>query len=147
MAAYGKGEFYYGSDFSDFSGDDEFWDESPGSDDDGDTLCYCTCGLPATTDIASDADGCKTEWFHYECVGISANTVPEDSWFCDLCRSAMNNGKAWKHFFSHFIHHWNNLPVYESVIFNNHRMCVIGNTFSYALFWWPTGHGGRQALA
>ena len=103
MAAYSKDDFYYGSDFSDFSDVDV--DQEPisgveiSSDTEDDFARYCLCGLPATTDmIACDESDCKIEWFHYECVGLTAQTVPEDSWICELCRAP--NGKIFSNNFS-----------------------------------------------
>ena len=70
MAAYGKDEFYRGSDFSEFSESDaesvSISDASLGSDDDEYILRYCVCGLRTSTDmIACDNGGCKIEWFQY----------------------------------------------------------------------------------
>ena len=100
MAAYGKGDFYYGSDLSDFSGSDgdlsEVWsDDDSTIEDEDDVLRYCICGLPATTDmIACDQEGCKIEWFHYECVSITAESIPEESWVCNLCRPVKSDVHA-----------------------------------------------------
>ena len=30
--------------------------------------------------------GCKIEWYHYECVGLTEETVPDGSWHCPTCR-------------------------------------------------------------
>ena len=47
MAAYGTDDFYYGSDFSDFSEGDgdlnDVSDGSLGSDHEDDILCFCVC--------------------------------------------------------------------------------------------------------
>ena len=66
MAAYGKEEFYYGSDLSDFSEDDadlnDVSDGSIGSDDEEDILRYSVWSLPATTDmIGCYSSRCKIE--------------------------------------------------------------------------------------
>ena len=91
MAAY-KDDFYYGSDFSDFSENEadlgDISDGNFGSDDEGIPL-YCICNLPGTTEmIACDGEGCKIEWFHYECVGFASDTIPTETspWFCEFCR-------------------------------------------------------------
>ncbi|XP_038062542.1 uncharacterized protein LOC119733034 [Patiria miniata] len=39
--------------------------------------------------IACDNLECDIAWFHYYCVGLTAETIPEDSWFCDSCRTDM----------------------------------------------------------
>ncbi|XP_022088017.1 uncharacterized protein LOC110977844 [Acanthaster planci] len=36
--------------------------------------------------VACDASGCKIEWFHYQCVGLTADTIPSGSWYCDVCK-------------------------------------------------------------
>ena len=55
----------------------------------------CAC-LPATTEmVACDASGCKIEWFHYQCVGLTADTIPEGSWSCDVCKG---NGTCFPQF-------------------------------------------------
>jgi inhibitor of growth protein 3 len=34
--------------------------------------------------VGCDGTGCKTEWFHYACVGLAA--APEGDWYCRDCR-------------------------------------------------------------
>jgi hypothetical protein len=34
----------------------------------------------------------QIEWFHYECVGVTADTVP-DSWYCSDCQKLKDAGK------------------------------------------------------
>ena len=34
--------------------------------------------------IACDAPDCETEWFHFECVGITE--PPRGKWFCSACK-------------------------------------------------------------
>lgn len=47
---------------------------------------YCTCGTPGNNDmIACDAN-CAKQWFHFVCVGLTAQTVPDGAWYCDECR-------------------------------------------------------------
>ena len=93
MAAYDKDEFYTESDFSDLSDDEieqitlfaEQFDIE--SEDDESDNTYCICRQQGTTEmIACDNDKCDIEWFHYECIGLSPETIPEDSWICDRCR-------------------------------------------------------------
>jgi hypothetical protein len=35
--------------------------------------------------IACDNVACPIEWFHMSCVGLSSETVPEESWICHSC--------------------------------------------------------------
>ena len=48
----------------------------------------CTCG--ATDAAAGGMIACEGEhdlqsWFHFECVGLTAETLPVQSWFCPAC--------------------------------------------------------------
>lgn len=36
--------------------------------------------------IACDGPDCETEWFHYNCVGITEDTIPNCTWFCNECK-------------------------------------------------------------
>jgi len=46
----------------------------------------CICGTPASDEmVACDGAGCACTWFHFECVGMTAVTVPEGKWFCEGC--------------------------------------------------------------
>ena len=36
--------------------------------------------------IACDNNACAIQWFHYSCVNITANQVPEGSWYCPDCQ-------------------------------------------------------------
>ncbi|XP_077861678.1 inhibitor of growth protein 5-like [Saccoglossus kowalevskii] len=49
-----------------------------------DEYCYC-CGTETMEMIACDGKDCPVVWFHYTCVGLSANTVPEGDWTCRIC--------------------------------------------------------------
>lgn len=54
---------------------------------------YCKCrSLKASDLIGCDNKGCKIEWFHYECVGIT--TPPDGEWYCDDCRVLLNSKRA-----------------------------------------------------
>ena len=33
--------------------------------------------------------GCKIEWFHYECVGLTEDSVLPDKWYCPECTDQM----------------------------------------------------------
>ncbi|MCJ1283755.1 retrotransposon-like protein 1 [Xylographa opegraphella] len=51
----------------------------------------CTCGAPdAAVDgmIACEGTHELSSWFHYECVGLTADTLPAGRWFCTECMEA-----------------------------------------------------------
>ncbi len=98
MAAYGKEDFVYTgfedydfSDFSDFSDDENVQENSEsvasGSEIEDEGLNHCVCGGPMTKEmIGCDGENCAVEWWHYECAGITKETVPDEDWFCPRCR-------------------------------------------------------------
>lgn len=54
---------------------------------------YCYCQKPSHGEmVACDHDECATEWFHYECVGLTAAPVGE--WYCPDCENIMKNKKS-----------------------------------------------------
>ncbi|MCJ1414305.1 hypothetical protein MMC32_000631 [Xylographa parallela] len=62
----------------------------------------CTCGAPDAAEggmIACDGEHELTSWFHYECVGLTAETLPSGNWFCPECMEDVpsNNGDAEVH--------------------------------------------------
>ena len=49
-----------------------------------DSKMYCLCGAPSTDQmIGCDDVKCPVEWYHYQCVGLTEDTIPEGKWFCD----------------------------------------------------------------
>eukprot|EP00798_Chlamydomonas_sp_ICE-L_P006906 gene6906-30884_t len=49
---------------------------------------YCYCQMPSHGEmVACDNDECPTEWFHYNCVGLSG--APDGEWFCPDCTKSM----------------------------------------------------------
>ena len=51
------------------------------------TQLYCYCLQPEIGQMIScEGKDCDLEWFHYECVGISDENVPDGDWFCDECK-------------------------------------------------------------
>lgn len=47
---------------------------------------YCICGTPETREmIACHGAQCSGKWFHYECVGMTAEIVPGGKWVCEGC--------------------------------------------------------------
>lgn len=52
---------------------------------------YCFCQKPSFGEmVGCDADGCPYEWFHFHCVGLSAE--PRGKWYCPECREMRNKG-------------------------------------------------------
>lgn len=48
---------------------------------------YCTCKRVSFGNmIACENADCAIEWFHFECVSVTAETT--DPWFCPACREA-----------------------------------------------------------
>ena len=88
------------SDFSDFDKDllnlDQTFDRlvniKETSEDDGRT--FCTCNSILITDmLACSNESCPIQWWHYECVDMTAATVPADgTWYSSLCCQT-NEGK------------------------------------------------------
>ncbi|KAJ3048655.1 Histone acetyltransferase complex subunit [Rhizophlyctis rosea] len=55
-----------------------------------DTTTYCFCHDVSYGDmIACDNPGCPYEWFHYDCVGLTA--PPKGKWFCQDCEASMGS--------------------------------------------------------
>ena len=53
------------------------------NDEDADKV-YCVCRQPESGRmIACDGHRCRTEWFHFKCVGIKES--PSGDWFCGDC--------------------------------------------------------------
>ena len=50
-------------------------------------LCVRECQQkPNDLMVACSNAECLIEWFHYECAGMTADTVPKGDWFCFDCR-------------------------------------------------------------
>ena len=55
----------------------------------GDLLFVC-CPCGKDDDdfmIGCDTKECRFQWYHYECVGLDGETIPEGDWFCGECLS------------------------------------------------------------
>ncbi|KAF8559922.1 hypothetical protein OG21DRAFT_1479794 [Imleria badia] len=58
----------------------------------GDDRTYCFCdGVSYGEMIACDDEDCEREWFHLNCIGLAS--VPDGSWFCEVCRAKQKNAK------------------------------------------------------
>ncbi|KAG1673419.1 hypothetical protein FOA52_002184 [Chlamydomonas sp. UWO 241] len=54
---------------------------------------YCYCQKPSHGEmVACDHDECAVEWFHYECVGLTA--APTGEWHCPDCAKIIATKKA-----------------------------------------------------
>eukprot|EP01026_Neomeris_dumetosa_P061623 TRINITY_DN5817_c0_g1_i1.p7 TRINITY_DN5817_c0_g1~~TRINITY_DN5817_c0_g1_i1.p7 ORF type:complete len:108 (-),score=10.49 TRINITY_DN5817_c0_g1_i1:997-1320(-) len=57
---------------------------------------YCTCNRVSFGDmIMCDNEQCEIQWFHFECVGLSPESVPPEDlqWFCPQCRDGQDSTK------------------------------------------------------
>ncbi|XP_038065836.1 uncharacterized protein LOC119735944 [Patiria miniata] len=105
MAAYGPQDFVFGDfNFDDFS---DFSDLSEGEydvnimpddvddmdEDDGREFCVCK-RVPTKEMIACDGESCSVEWYHYECVGLTAATIPNGEWLCDNCKPCSSSSST-----------------------------------------------------
>jgi len=59
-------------------------DATDAIDDEDVDKVYCVCRQPESGRmIACDNQNCRTEWFHFKCVGIEES--PSGDWFCHDC--------------------------------------------------------------
>ncbi|KAL2105743.1 hypothetical protein VUR80DRAFT_7808 [Thermomyces stellatus] len=56
---------------------------------------YCLCNRVSfgTMIECDNADNCKAEWFHLECVGLSDIPARTTKWYCPECRVTLNIGE------------------------------------------------------
>ena len=50
-----------------------------------DITVFCTCLMPETYDDMIQCENCE-EWYHMNCVGLSAPPKDSENWYCSLCR-------------------------------------------------------------
>lgn len=69
-------------------------------DDDGNPIDpdeprYCLCNRVSfgTMIACENADYCKQEWFHLECVGLEEVPARTTKWYCPECRIKLNIGE------------------------------------------------------
>ena len=48
--------------------------------------CYCQRDDLADDMICCDNENCLTKWYHYSCVGLTSDDIPEGDWYCPECR-------------------------------------------------------------
>ena len=53
-----------------------------------DTILWCYCQKDDSADdmICCDNDNCLLKWYHYSCVGLSSEDIPDGDWYCPECR-------------------------------------------------------------
>lgn len=53
-----------------------------------DTILWCYCHKDDLADdmICCDNDNCLLNWYHYSCVGLSYEDIPDGDWYCPECR-------------------------------------------------------------
>ena len=57
------------------------------TEEDSGTWCYCREDKGGEM-IACDSKVTCIKWFHLDCVGMSASTVPQGKWLCTTCHSS-----------------------------------------------------------
>ena len=59
---------------------------------------WCYCGRDESYDemIACEYPGCEIEWFHYSCMGLTEDLIPDGDWFCPDCQALGLNAKKCK---------------------------------------------------
>lgn len=67
--------------------------EAPEEYIDPDEPRYCICGdVSWGTMVGCDADDCKQEWFHLECVNLTEEPKRLTKWYCPDCRKKLKLG-------------------------------------------------------
>lgn len=61
-------------------------DDSQGVDPSEPVYCFCRRVYFGDM-IGCDNDDCEIEWFHFECVGLTAQ--PAGKWYCPECKPLM----------------------------------------------------------
>ena len=46
--------------------------------------------------IACEHPDCEAEWFHYSCIGLTEEPVPDGDWFCPDCQKSTQSIKRRK---------------------------------------------------
>lgn len=55
------------------------------NDNGGDVYCYCQSEIDEDFVLCGN-NSCRVRWYHFSCVGLNSNTVPEGVWKCPRCR-------------------------------------------------------------
>ncbi|KAH6666479.1 hypothetical protein F5X68DRAFT_236918 [Plectosphaerella plurivora] len=65
-------------------------DEEDGGDLEVNEPLYCYCnGVSYGEMVACDADNCKREWFHLDCVGLKVAPKGNAKWYCEPCKKQL----------------------------------------------------------
>ncbi|KAK6542225.1 hypothetical protein TWF694_011924 [Orbilia ellipsospora] len=71
--------------------DSEFGDAGDDMPIDPNEPTYCLCNrISFGTMVGCDNEDCPKEWFHMECVGLTAEPPKTVKWYCPLCRDDPN---------------------------------------------------------
>ena len=59
---------------------------------------WCYCGQDESYDkmIACEHPDYEVEWFHYSCIGLTEELVPDGNWFCPDCQTSTQSIKRRK---------------------------------------------------
>ncbi|KAF3904361.1 hypothetical protein AA313_de0208302 [Arthrobotrys entomopaga] len=69
----------------------EFGDDGDDMPIDPNEPTYCLCNrISFGTMVGCDNEDCPKEWFHMECVGLTAEPPKTVKWYCPLCRDDPN---------------------------------------------------------
>ena len=51
----------------------------------------CDCGRPNNAEemIGCDGDHCKIRWYHFSCVGLTAESIPDGELLCPTCSNIL----------------------------------------------------------
>ncbi|GMR48545.1 hypothetical protein PMAYCL1PPCAC_18740, partial [Pristionchus mayeri] len=79
---------------------------------------YCTCNQVSFGEmVCCDNPDCKVEWFHFQCVGMTAGPPQHVKWFCEICRPA----------FKQIPNQWNYETNEPPAVKKNRKSLVKGN--------------------
>jgi len=51
-----------------------------------DIWCYCKQPTDDRAMIGCDYPDCLIQWFHIDCLKLSASKIPKENWYCPDCR-------------------------------------------------------------
>ena len=68
--------------------------------------CIAKCAKPVNDDMIQCDGGCMPEWFHYECVELVAEDIPEGDWLCPKCLKAGRNRRSINPQMDELHHNW-----------------------------------------
>ncbi|KAF2401037.1 hypothetical protein EJ06DRAFT_582027 [Trichodelitschia bisporula] len=70
-------------------------DEGEIDEGEGNEPRYCYCNDVSYGEmVACDNDGCKGEWFHLQCAGLTKAPAKDSKWYCNDCKGAVKERKT-----------------------------------------------------